>query len=273
MVAKSSSGAVLKWVTAFGEMGSVPSPPVVVSIPGGLAAPSKPSVRIRPILRQRKSLVESLLAAGRPIVPAEGNRSIAYRRAKRVLDVVGAAVLLVLLAPMMAMTYVVLLVAMRGRPIFRQTRLGYRGRPFVMYKFRTMTPDAEQLRADVPNEKDGPIFKNRRDPRVTRIGRFLRSTSIDETPQLLNVLLGQMSLVGPRPPLGCEVAQYQPWQRRRLAVQPGLTCLWQVSGRSEIGFQDWVRMDLWYVRHQNLWTDLVLLLRTPLSVLSRQGAY
>jgi lipopolysaccharide/colanic/teichoic acid biosynthesis glycosyltransferase len=112
-----------------------------------------------------------------------------------------------------------------------------------MWKFRTMRLDADKVQHLVQNEKDGPIFKNRRDPRITRIGRFLRSTSIDETPQLISVLLGDMSLVGPRPPIAKEVAVYQPWQRQRLAVKPGLTCLWQVSGRSEIGFEQWVRMD------------------------------
>jgi lipopolysaccharide/colanic/teichoic acid biosynthesis glycosyltransferase len=143
----------------------------------------------------------------------------------------------------------------------------------VMFKFRTMAIDAEQRRDEVPNDHSGPVFKNRRDPRVTRFGRLLRRTSLDEMPQLLNVLRGDMSLVGPRPPLAKEVAQYKGWQRRRLAVQPGLTCLWQVSGRSEIGFEDWVRMDLWYVRNQGLLVDLKLLLRTPWSVLSARGAY
>ena len=123
------------------------------------------------------------------------------------------------------------------------------------------------------NEKDGPIFKNRKDPRITRIGRVLRSTSIDEMPQLFNILSGSMSLVGPRPPVAREVLQYEPWQRRRLTVQPGLTCLWQISGRSEIAFEQWVRMDLWYVANQSFWTDLKLLIRTPSSVISRRGAY
>ena len=125
----------------------------------------------------------------------------------------------------------------------------------------------------VQNQQQGPIFKNRHDPRITRIGRFLRRTSIDEMPQLFNVLRGQMSLVGPRPPLAKEVALYKAWQRRRLAVRPGLTCLWQVSGRSDIGFEHWVRLDLWYLRHQSLSTDLKLLVRTPLCVLSCRGAY
>ena len=136
-----------------------------------------------------------------------------------------------------------------------------------MYKFRTMVLNALELQARVANEKQGPIFKNFADPRVTRIGRFLRSFSIDEMPQLLNVILGQMSLVGPRPPLACEVAKYEPWQLQRLAVKPGLTCLWQVSGRSEVSFAQWVEMDLWYLENQGVATDLNLLLRTPVTPL------
>jgi len=206
-------------------------------------------------------------------VQPEGNLRAGYLEAKRAIDVVGAVVLLILLAPVMVATWLVLLVTTRGKPIFRQVRLGYCGRPFTMYKFRTMAHDALQRQREVRNEADGPIFKSRRDPRATRIGRFLRRASIDETPQLFNVLLGHMSLVGPRPPLAREVAQYEPWQRRRLSVKPGLTCLWQVSGRSEIAFEHWVRMDLWYVQNQDLWTDLRLLVKTPWSVLSRRGAY
>jgi lipopolysaccharide/colanic/teichoic acid biosynthesis glycosyltransferase len=136
-----------------------------------------------------------------------------------------------------------------------------------------MRLDADQIKHTVQNHQDGPTFKNRRDPRVTPLGRWLRKYSIDEMPQLWNVLCGDMSLVGPRPLLAEEIARIQPWQRRRLAVRPGLTCLWQVSGRSEIGFTDWARLDLWYVRNQSLWTDFVLLLRTPLSVLRGRGAY
>jgi lipopolysaccharide/colanic/teichoic acid biosynthesis glycosyltransferase len=142
-----------------------------------------------------------------------------------------------------------------------------------MFKFRTMVLDAAKLQHLVKNEQNGPVFKNRRDPRITRVGRFLRSTSIDEMPQLINVLLGDMSLVGPRPPVPAEVARYKARQRRRLSVKPGLTCLWQVSGRCEIGFDQWVDMDLWYVNRQGFWTDLKLLVKTPLSVLSRRGAY
>lgn len=213
------------------------------------------------------------LHAGTEIVPAEGNRNLGYRLSKRLFDLAGAAALLVLFAPLMLAVLVILTITTKGRPLFVQQRLGYRGRPFPMFKFRTMRLDADKLQAQVANEKDGPIFKNRRDPRVTRIGRFLRSSSIDELPQLINVLLGHMSLVGPRPPVAKEVAKYEMWQFRRLAVRPGLTCLWQVSGRSEVGFQDWVRMDLWYVRNQSFWNDLKLLIKTPLSVLRGRGAY
>jgi lipopolysaccharide/colanic/teichoic acid biosynthesis glycosyltransferase len=123
------------------------------------------------------------------------------------------------------------------------------------------------------NEADGPVFKIARDPRITGIGRFMRSTSLDEVPQFWNVLKGDMSLVGPRPPIPQEVAQYEPWQLRRLDVLPGLTCLWQISGRSRIGFQEWMRLDLEYIKHQSISMDLKILLRTIPAVLSREGAY
>lgn len=208
----------------------------------------------------------------RPIA-AEGNLSLGYRVVKRLTDVVGAALLLAALSPVMLATWLMLLLTTRGKPIFVQERVGHCGRRFRMFKFRTMVVNADALRHRVANEQSGPVFKNRRDPRITSVGRFLRSTSIDEMPQLFNVLLGDMSLVGPRPPVLSEVVRYQPWQLRRLAVKPGLTCLWQVSGRCEIGFDDWVRMDLWYLRNQRLTTDLALLAKTPMSVLSRRGAY
>ncbi len=213
------------------------------------------------------------LHAGLPFVAAEGNRKVSYVMTKRIFDIVGAVALLVLFSPIMLAVTALLTLTTLGRPLFVQRRIGFCGLPFRMFKFRTMRPDAEQLQEFVVNESDGPIFKNRRDPRITRIGRFLRASSIDELPQLFNVLKGEMSLVGPRPPLAKEVADYELWQRRRLAVRPGLTCLWQVSGRSEVGFEDWVRMDLWYVRNQSFASDLKLLLKTPYSVLTGRGAY
>ncbi len=219
------------------------------------------------------SLAQARLAANEAIVEPEGNFRRTYRFAKRALDIFGAAFFIVCFAPILAVVFLVLLVTTKGRPIIRQERVGHLGKRFSMYKFRTMRLDADKLQHLVRNEQDGPIFKNRRDPRITRIGRILRRTSIDEMPQLFNVLVGHMSLVGPRPPLAKEVAQYKAWQRRRLAIKPGLTCLWQISGRCEIGFDQWVRMDIWYARNQSLATDLKLLVRTPLSVLSCRGAY
>jgi lipopolysaccharide/colanic/teichoic acid biosynthesis glycosyltransferase len=202
-----------------------------------------------------------------------GNRRGTYLAAKRLFDICGALALIAMLSPILLGTFCLLMITTKGRPLFLQERIGFRGRRFRMIKFRTMRLDADKVQHAVTNEKDGPIFKNRLDPRITRIGRFLRRSSIDEMPQLFNVLRGDMSLVGPRPPVAKEVTQYASWQRRRLAVQPGLTCLWQISGRSEIQFNDWVRMDLWYLENQGMWTDLKLLFRTPASVISGRGAY
>jgi lipopolysaccharide/colanic/teichoic acid biosynthesis glycosyltransferase len=237
------------------------------------APPSNlPAATFNPRRVERAALHSSVVSLEWPLVAPAGNRTRAYLLAKRALDLVGALILLTLLSPIMLVTMLVLTITTLGRPIFCQQRLGFCGRPFRMYKFRTMVLNALELQANVANEKQGPIFKNFADPRVTRIGRFLRSFSIDEMPQLVNVILGQMSLVGPRPPLACEVAKYEPWQLQRLAVKPGLTCLWQVSGRSEVSFAQWVEMDLWYLKNQSVVTDLTLLLRTPWSVATRRGA-
>src|SRR5690606_10927895 len=146
---------------------------------------------------------------------------------------------------------------------------GLHGREFIMYKFRSMVVNAEAMLESLrdKNEVDGPVFKIRHDPRITRVGRFLRKTSLDELPQLWNVLKGEMSLVGPRPPLPSEVAQYAPWQRRRLSVKPGLTCTWQVEGRNQASFEEWVRMDLEYIDRWGLWLDIKLLFKTIPAVL------
>ncbi len=214
------------------------------------------------------------LDANIAIVEAAGNHHPVYVITKRVIDFVGAAIALAIFSPLLIAVTLVLLVTTKGRPFFVQNRIGYRGKHFPMIKFRTMRLDADRIQHMVANEhSSGPIFKNKTDPRITKIGRWLRRTSIDEAPQLLNVLLGHMSLVGPRPPVLKEVKQYEMWHRRRLAVKPGLTCLWQVSGRSEVGFEDWIRMDLWYVRNQSFWVDLKLLALTPYTVLTCRGAY
>jgi exopolysaccharide biosynthesis polyprenyl glycosylphosphotransferase len=162
----------------------------------------------------------------------------------------------------------------RGPIIFSQVRSGRNGRKFRMHKFRSMVVDAEKLKKELEklNEMDGPVFKIKHDPRITRVGRFIRKTSIDELPQLFNVLFGDMSLVGPRPPLPSEVAQYQPWQRRRLSVKPGITGPWQVSGRNEISFEEWMRMDLDYIDNWSLWLDLRIIFMTVPVVLIHKGA-
>jgi lipopolysaccharide/colanic/teichoic acid biosynthesis glycosyltransferase len=195
--------------------------------------------------------------------------------AKRALDVVGALGLLVVLGPLLAGIALAITLEDRGPVLFRQVRVGKRGRTFQMYKFRSMVVNAEALKAQLMarNEmKDGILFKMRHDPRVTRVGRLIRKTSIDELPQLWNVVRGDMSLVGPRPPVPAEVARYDPAQRRRLAATPGITCLWQVSGRNEIDFPGQVRLDVQYIERQSFGLDLAILLRTIPAVISGRGA-
>jgi lipopolysaccharide/colanic/teichoic acid biosynthesis glycosyltransferase len=198
-----------------------------------------------------------------------------YVLAKRVLDVVGALMALLILAVPMALVALLIKLESRGPVFFAQYRLGENGIPFRFFKFRSMVVDAERIRSDLEavNEATGPVFKIRQDPRMTHIGRLIRKTSLDETPQLFHVLSGQMSLVGPRPPLSEEVENYQPWQRERLAVRPGLTCIWQISGRSDIPFERWVELDIEYVRRRNLLLDLKILVLTIPAVLSGRGAY
>jgi exopolysaccharide biosynthesis polyprenyl glycosylphosphotransferase len=193
---------------------------------------------------------------------------------KRVMDVAISLVLLLALSPFLFIVGL-LIWATSGRPIiYRQVRCGLYGRKFVLYKFRSMNVGAEDVLWEIRhlNEMDGPVFKMRNDPRVTTIGRTLRKSSIDELPQLLNVLIGDMSLVGPRAPLPEEVKEYTRWQRRRLSVKPGITCLWQVSGRNEIDFHEWMKLDLHYIDNWSLMLDLKILLRTFPVVLLGKGA-
>lgn len=197
------------------------------------------------------------------------------RAGKRFLDVVGALLALIVTSPLMLLAALLIKIESRGPILYKSTRLGWGGKPFTFLKLRSMVNDAHQKRHHVEhlNECDGPVFKISNDPRVTRVGRLLRRTSIDELPQLFNVLRGDMTLVGPRPPIPEEVRRYEPWQLKRLSVRPGLTCLWQISGRSRIGFQEWMRLDLEYIRHQSLAMDLKILVRTIPAVVSRDGAY
>ena len=194
---------------------------------------------------------------------------------KSVLDRLGAALGLLLLAPVLLLIGAVVRLGSEGPALHRQVRRGRHNRPFTLWKFRTMVVDAEhhKHRLSAANEHDGPMFKMRRDPRVTRVGRLLRRTSLDELPQLVNVLRGDMSLVGPRPPLPEEVSRYDERELRRLAVRPGLTGLWQVSGRSDLSWQETVSLDLWYVDNWSVATDLGLMARTLRAVADGRGAY
>ncbi|MDQ0689822.1 exopolysaccharide biosynthesis polyprenyl glycosylphosphotransferase [Arthrobacter sp. W4I7] len=197
------------------------------------------------------------------------------RVAKRLFDLLAAGLLLLLASPAMILIAALLRLDSAGPVFFRQERVGMEGNHFYMLKFRSMTVDAEARLAELAqrNEGSGPLFKMKNDPRVTRIGGFLRRFSLDELPQLLNVLSGTMSLVGPRPPLPREVEAYESDVRRRLLVKPGLTGLWQVSGRSNLSWQDSVRLDLYYVENWSLAGDLVILFRTVRAVFGSTGAY
>jgi exopolysaccharide biosynthesis polyprenyl glycosylphosphotransferase len=195
---------------------------------------------------------------------------------KRCVDIVVSAFTLALLSPFFVVLAVLVKATSRGPALFVQDRVGKCGRVFKFYKFRTMVVDAEQRKADLEhlNEMSGPVFKIARDPRITRVGAWLRRSSLDELPQFWNVLKGDMSLVGPRPPVPAEVVRYTGRQVQRLGVTPGLTGLWQVSGRSGIAdFDTWVELDLQYAREWSLWLDLQILLKTPAAVVFARGAH
>ena len=193
---------------------------------------------------------------------------------KRMMDVGLSALLLLLALPILGGVACAIKLGEGGAVLFRQRRCGLNGRVFTLYKFRTMVGDAEGRLAEVAhlNEMKGPVFKSRQDPRVTRLGRLLRRYSLDELPQFWNVLRGDMSLVGPRPPIPEEVVRYERWQRRRLAMKPGITCLWQISGRNAIDFEEWMRLDLEYIDSWSPWLDLKILAKTVPVVLSGRGA-
>jgi len=193
---------------------------------------------------------------------------------KRLSDILLSLVGIVVALPIFAIIAFTIRFLSHEQAIFKQVRSGLNGRRFVMYKFRTMVNGAEaKLGAlRVHNEMDGPAFKMHRDPRVTKLGRFLRRSSLDELPQLFNVLKGEMSIVGPRPPIPLEVEKYQIWQRRRLSMKPGLTCLWQANGRNNVDFEKWMKMDLEYIDNWSLTLDLKILLKTVPAVIFSVGA-
>lgn len=187
-----------------------------------------------------------------------------YEVIKRVIDVVCSFVGVLVLSPLFVVIAIIIKFTSKGPVFFSQKRVGRDGKEFKMYKFRSMVVNAEELKEKLAaqNEMSGPMFKMKDDPRVTKVGKFIRKTSIDELPQLWNVLKGDMSLVGPRPSLPKEVAQFEDWMYRRLEVKPGLTCYWQVSGRNNIDFEDWMKLDIKYVDERNLWIDIKLIFKT-----------
>ena len=194
---------------------------------------------------------------------------------KRTFDLIVASILLLVLAiPIILIAIAVFLDDPHGSPFFKQIRIGRHGKEFYMYKFRTMYVDAEQRKKDLmdQNEMDGPVFKIKDDPRITRLGKYLRKLSVDELPQFFNVFRGDMSIVGPRPPLPGEVAEYSTYQKLRLIVTPGITCDWQIANhRNDIPFEQWVEMDLNYIENRTTWGDLKIIFRTPFAMLSATG--
>lgn len=193
---------------------------------------------------------------------------------KRFGDFWGSLMMITLLSPVFIIIAVIIKSSSKGPIFFKQKRVGLRGRTFLVYKFRTMVVDAEELKSKLMdmNEMDGPVFKITNDPRITAIGRFLRKSSLDELPQFINVLMNDMSIVGPRPPIPEEVTQYERWQLRRLAMKPGITCIWQISpSRNDVSFEDWMRMDLEYIDSWSLKLDFVLILKTVRTMLRADG--
>jgi exopolysaccharide biosynthesis polyprenyl glycosylphosphotransferase len=248
-------------------------------------APPKPrsQERIQIVIREVPSAGASVAAVPSPASrfakdyadPLFPRKEVPYFRAKRAFDVVFTLLILTLAALPMLLIAVLIKLTSRGPVLFKQIRVGEGGRYFWCYKFRSMCVDAEAKKAELMhlNEVTGPVFKIKRDPRVTRIGAILRKYSLDELPQFFNVLAGDMSVVGPRPPIPSEVEQYTDYERGRLAVRPGLTCLWQISGRSNLSFERWVELDRAYIETMSFTNDLKIICKTVPAVLRGSGAH
>ncbi|MCB2306809.1 exopolysaccharide biosynthesis polyprenyl glycosylphosphotransferase [Clostridium estertheticum] len=204
----------------------------------------------------------------------EYKKSLGYFIIKRVIDVIGSLSGVILISPVMIIVAIWIKIDSKGPVFFAQSRVGRDGKKFMMYKFRSMCSDAECLLGKLKNENEmsGPMFKMKDDPRITKVGKFVRKTSIDELPQLFNILKGEMSLVGPRPSLPKEVVQFTSFQKRRLIAKPGLTCYWQVRGRSDISFEEWMEMDVEYIEERNTWIDIILIFKTVGVLFGDEGA-
>lgn len=218
--------------------------------------------------------MERLQINEQEIIEIERKESALYNISKRTLDIIASTLGLIILSPILLVVAILIRLESKGPAIFSQKRIGLNKKEFKMYKFRSMVQNAEELKEKLAkeNEMSGPMFKIKNDPRVTKVGRFIRRTSIDELPQLINVLKGEMSLVGPRPSLPKEVSKFEPWMLKRLSVKPGLTCYWQVSGRNNIDFENWMKLDLQYVNDRSFWLDLKLILKTATVLFGDKNA-
>ncbi len=222
-----------------------------------------------------------MLAEKNGVIPQEEGIIIdyvprpSYEFVKRIFDVFCSLLALIVLSPLMLVTAIAVK-SDGGNVIYSQTRIGKNGKPFKMYKFRSMCPDADKRLDELlkyNHYSSGPAFKMRDDPRVTKVGKFIRKYSIDELPQLVNIIKGDMSIVGPRPPLPREVEQYSDYQKQRLLITPGLTCYWQTYGRSDLSFDDWIKMDIKYIQNRSMMLDIELIIKTIFAVLFKRGAY
>jgi exopolysaccharide biosynthesis polyprenyl glycosylphosphotransferase len=203
------------------------------------------------------------------------SKSFPYYFTKRVIDICGSLIGITLLSPIIILTIIAIKLDSEGPIIFSQERVGKNGKLFKMYKFRSMVTNAEKLLTKLKdkNEMSGPMFKMKEDPRITRVGKFIRKTSLDELPQLFNVMKGNMSLVGPRPNLPAEVAKFSDYHKLKLLAKPGLTCYWQVMGRNAIGFEDWMKLDIKYIEQRNIWVDIKLIIRTIFVLFGDRNAH
>lgn len=239
---------------------------------------------------KREAIVNQLDSASAQVTTAANKQEVArvyfdskqiyhdyrwYWAGRRLQDIVLSLIALLVLWPFMLLIALIVWVDSPGAsPIFTQTRVGRNGAPFQFHKFRTMVPNAETHLSELlsQNEMDGPVFKIKDDPRITRVGRFLRKSSLDELPQLINILRGEMSIVGPRPALPREVEQYNEYERQRLIVQPGLTCYWQIQpNRNDLSFEEWIELDLKYIKERSFWVDWIIIFKTCRTVFEMKG--
>lgn len=213
---------------------------------------------------------EKIMRADRSVVS-----SVLFKIGKRCFDVLGALIGLIVLAPVFLIITLAIRIEDGGCAFYSQDRNGLNGKVFRIYKFRSMCINAEQIHQSLleKNELDGPAFKLKNDPRITKVGRFIRRTSLDELPQFINILKGEMSFVGPRPLPTYETEQCNDYQKQRMLVKPGLTCYWQCSGRNNISFDEWIELDLKYIKEASLWVDFKIMCKTVVSVISGNGAY